>query len=93
MLEPSYSQLMERINEDAGNHKITSRYSIIIATAKRARQIIELINQEAAGELRDKRKIEEAIDFRERLRTTKPTSIAVNELYRGEIKIKERDVM
>lgn len=93
MLEPSYSQLMEKINEDSGNEKITSRYSIIIATAKRARQIIELINQEAAGELRDKRKIEEAIDFRERLRTTKPTSIAIAELYRGDIKIKERDVV
>ncbi|ONI44332.1 DNA-directed RNA polymerase subunit omega [Candidatus Epulonipiscioides gigas] len=93
MLEPSYSQLMEKINHDAGEQLITSRYSIIIATAKRARQIIDLINQEAAGDLRDKRQIEEAIEFRHKLKTTKSTSIAVAELYKGDIKIKEKDVL
>ncbi|WP_010167908.1 DNA-directed RNA polymerase subunit omega [Candidatus Epulonipiscium viviparus] len=93
MLEPSYSQLMEKINEDAGTQMITSRYSIIIATAKRARQIIELINQEASGDLRDRRKVDEALEFKERLKSTKPTSIAVLELYRGDIQIKEKDVL
>ncbi len=41
MLKPSYSQLMEKINEDREiQNEITSRYIIVIAAAKRAREII-----------------------------------------------------
>ena len=43
MLHPSYTELMEKINKegDAGEEPvINSRYSIVIATSKRARQII-----------------------------------------------------
>ncbi len=41
MLKPSYSQLMEKINEDREmSSEITSRYIIVIAAAKRAREII-----------------------------------------------------
>lgn len=43
MLHPSYYDLMNRINmrhEDEKDKQLTSRYSIVIATAKRARQII-----------------------------------------------------
>ena len=41
MLHPSYSDLMKVVNSEPGEEKIVnSRYSIVMATAKRARQII-----------------------------------------------------
>ncbi|MDE6182745.1 MAG: DNA-directed RNA polymerase subunit omega [Eubacteriales bacterium] len=42
MLIPSYAELMDVLNkESTENDEITSRYTIVIATAKRARQLIE----------------------------------------------------
>ena len=41
MLEPSYTQIMTKLNEDPEAQKVTSRYSIIIATARRARQLVD----------------------------------------------------
>lgn len=41
MLEPSYTQIMAKLNEDPEAQKVTSRYSIIIATARRARQLVD----------------------------------------------------
>lgn len=42
MLTPSYSDLMKRINQDSAvDERITSRYVIVLAVAKRARQIID----------------------------------------------------
>jgi len=43
MLHPSYSDLMGIINERSGEEqdKVKSRYSVIIATSKRARQLID----------------------------------------------------
>ncbi len=43
MLHPSYSDLMKVVNsevEEGDSPVVTSRYSIVMATAKRARQII-----------------------------------------------------
>ena len=43
MLHPSYSDLMEVVNsevEEGEQPLVQSRYSIVLATAKRARQII-----------------------------------------------------
>ncbi|MCM1178810.1 MAG: DNA-directed RNA polymerase subunit omega [Clostridium sp.] len=43
MIHPSYTDLMEVVNSDVeqGEHPVVqSRYSIVLATAKRARQII-----------------------------------------------------
>lgn len=43
MLHPSYSELMKVVNngvEEGDEPIISSRYSIVMATAKRARQII-----------------------------------------------------
>lgn len=41
MLKPSYGNLIATLNKDADvDSKITSRYSIVTATAKRARQIV-----------------------------------------------------
>ncbi len=44
MLHPSYTDLMKVVNQDVeeGDTKIVnSRYSIVLATAKRARQLID----------------------------------------------------
>lgn len=42
MQEPSYTELMEIINEDKEKgSEVTSRYSIVLVAAKRARQLIE----------------------------------------------------
>ena len=77
MLHPSYSDLMKVVNSEVepGEEKIVnSRYSIVIASAKRARQIIggaEPTVPNAAGK--------------------KPLSIAVEELYTGNVKILGED--
>jgi DNA-directed RNA polymerase subunit omega len=72
MLHPSYTDLMEVVNSDVelGEHPVVqSRYSIVLATAKRAREII-------AGQ-------EPLV----RTTSNKPLSIAVDELYKGKVKI------
>lgn len=72
MIHPSYTDLMEVVNSEVepGEHPVVnSRYSIVLATAKRAREII-------AGE-------EPLV----KSDSNKPLSIAVDELYKGKIKI------
>lgn len=72
MLHPSYTEIMKKVNSDVeeGNEPVVnSRYSIVIATAKRARQLIG--GDEALVK-----------DYGQ-----KPLSIAVEELYDGQIKI------
>lgn len=72
MLHPSYSDLMEVVNSEVeeGEHPVVqSRYSIVMATSKRARQIIG--GDEPMVEMKNK----------------KPLSVAVEELYRSELKI------
>ena len=77
MLHPSYTDLIEAVNSDVepGEQPVVqSRYSIVIASAKRARQIIggaEPTVPNAAGK--------------------KPLSIAVEELYTGNVKILGED--
>ncbi len=44
MLHPSYVELMEKVNENVNVGEepvVNSRYSIVCATAKRARQLID----------------------------------------------------
>ena len=77
MLHPSYTDLLEVVNQDVeeGATKIVnSRYSIILATSKRARQIID--GQEPLVDA----KVGE-----------KPLSIAIEELNNGKIKIVAED--
>ena len=72
MLHPSYSDLMKVVNADCEEGEtpiVNSRYSIVLATSKRARQLID--GSEPLVATRDK----------------KPLSIAVEELYDGELKI------
>ena len=72
MLHPSYTELIDKINEgtEQGEQPVVqSRYSIVIATAKRARQLVNGAEPLVASYGK------------------KPLSVAVNELYEGEIKI------
>ena len=74
MIHPSYSDLMEVVNKEVepGEQPVVqSRYSIVLATAKRARQLV------AGQDL-------PLIDHAE---GRKPLSIAVDELYQGKVKI------
>ena len=77
MLHPSYSELINAVNSEVAEGEepvVNSRYSNVIATAKRARQLV-------AGEeplvMADEKK--------------KPLSIAVDELYNGQVKILPED--
>ena len=73
MLHPSYTDLMEVINSEVEEGEapvVNSRYSIVLATAKRARQLIN-----------------GAESFIDRPKCNKPLSIAVEELYNGDVKI------
>lgn len=73
MIHPSYSEVMETINRDAENDDmpvVSSRYSIVLATSKRARQIID--------------GAEPKVDY---TFGKKALSIAVDEVYQGEVKI------
>ncbi|MDO5146685.1 MAG: DNA-directed RNA polymerase subunit omega [Eubacteriales bacterium] len=77
MLHPSYTELMEKINNEENRGEepvINSRYSIVIATSKRARELI-------AG----------ATPLESNMEGEKPLSIAVKELYDSKIKILQDD--
>lgn len=63
MLHPSYYDLMEVVNssvEQGEEPVVSSRYSIVIATAKRARQIID--GDEAMVEGNEKKPLSLAVD-------------------------------
>lgn len=63
MIHPSYSDLMEVVNSEVelGEHPVVqSRYSIVLATAKRARQIIA--GEEALVESEGKKPLSTAVD-------------------------------
>lgn len=72
MIHPSYSELIQAVNSEVEQDDTpvcNSRYSIVLATSKRARQII-------AG-------AEPLVYYP----SNKPLSIAVDEVYKGEVKI------
>ena len=72
MLHPSYTDLMAVVNsevEPGEQPVVNSRYSIVLATAKRARQIID--------------GAEPMVDTK----CPKPLSIAIDELYQGDVRI------
>ena len=73
MLRPSYTDLIEAVNSDIepGEQPVVqSRYSIVIAASKRARQLIDGAEPLVSGAY-----------------GKKPLSIAVDELYKGKVKI------
>lgn len=73
MLHPSYSDLMQVVNQDVeegATKVVNSRYSIVLATSKRARQII-------AGD-------EPMVPIKD---GEKALSIAIDELNNAQLKI------
>ncbi len=79
MIHPSYSEVMEAINKEAEAEEaavVSSRYSVVLATSKRARQIID-------GS-------EPKVSYTP---GKKALSIAVDEVYKGEVKIYPGDDM
>ena len=73
MLHPSYSDLMQVVNQDVeegATKVVNSRYSIVLATSKRARQIV-------AG-------AEPMVEAKE---GEKALSVAINEMNNGQLKI------
>lgn len=80
MLHPSYNELMKVVNSEADSPEeavVNSRYSIVIATAKRARQII-------GGDTPLLDGVDENSDV-------KPLSAAVEELATNRIQILPED--
>lgn len=78
MLHPSYSDLMQVVNsgvEEGEEPVVSSRYSIVLATAKRARQIIA-------------RQSGDNLDV---IAVSKPLSKAISELNQGKIRILPED--
>ncbi len=74
MIHPSYTDLMEVVNKEVepGEQPVVqSRYSIVLATAKRARQLVAGLDTPLV----------------EHAEGRKPLSIAVDELYQGKVKI------
>ena len=74
MIHPSYTELIQAINNNAevddNPMMLNSRYSLVLATSKRARQLIagaEPLVDGAAGK--------------------KPLAIAIDELYKGKVKL------
>ncbi len=76
MIHPSYTELIEAINantEDNDNTMlVNSRYSLVLATSKRARQLIAGAKPRVSG-----------------MANQKALSIAIEELYKGKVKILE----
>ena len=63
MLHPSYTELIKVVNGDAQTDEqkvVQSRYSIVIATAKRARQIVD--GEEPAVKTYGRKPLSVAID-------------------------------
>lgn len=63
MLHPSYSDLMKVVNSEVEQGEapvVNSRYSIVMATSKRARQLIA--GEEALVEDKDKKALSVAIE-------------------------------
>ena len=87
MIHPSYSDLMKVINENVepGEQPVVqSRYSIVVAAAKRARQIVDERNR-----LKDMKDKNQSLDIE--IDQTKPLSVAVDELYNGIVTIEPAD--
>ena len=78
MIHPSYKELIDIINKGQDNDDapvISSRYSLVLAASKRARQLI------AGAEPKVKVK-----------KGMKPLSVAVEEMYKGEVTILPEEI-
>ncbi|MBO5561385.1 MAG: DNA-directed RNA polymerase subunit omega [Firmicutes bacterium] len=72
MLRPSYAELMDVLNKGTEGNDVKSRYTVVIAAAKRARQLVD--GHEPMIE-EDKIKVDKAL------------SIAIEEMNEGKIEV------
>ena len=83
MIHPSYQELIATINEGQDLDEapvVSSRYSLVLATSKRARQII--------GGAEPLVKVKKGMKPRVKVKKCmKPLSIVVGEMYKGEVTI------
>lgn len=105
MLHPSYSELMAVANSEVAEGEelvVQSRYSIVKATANRAKQIIDArFLEEKYDKLRkadkdekdpfipleDRKKMAYGATLVDSVDSIKPLSVAVEEFYQGKVKI------
>ena len=92
MLHPSYSDLMAVINsevEPGEQPVVQSRYSIVMATSQRARQIIGDLSVISAKNKKEPKKplTDKEEQFAKYCEKKKPLSIAVEELHQGSVKV------
>ena len=83
MIHPSYVEMIDNINSKNNGDReeaplVTSRYSVVLATAKRARQIIAGAEPKIPAYDRYGKKI-------------KPLSLAVEEMYEGKVNFVRSD--
>jgi DNA-directed RNA polymerase subunit omega len=83
MLRPSYTDLLEIINKNGKNNDVTgSRYSIVVATSKRARQLID--HDEPLVETgKDSKPVSIAVDelYHEKIKIVEDGDICCGEKY------------
>ncbi len=81
MIHPSYVEMIDKINADSDREEaplVTSRYSVVLATAKRARQLV-------SG-------AEPYVDPVDKYgKPRKPLSVAVDEFYEDKVHILPRE--
>lgn len=99
MLHPSYSELMSVVNSGAeeGEQVVSSRYSIVKATAARAKQIIDarsinekldkITDNEIILTKEEKKKVKIGTELIDKVDDIKPLSVAVMELSEGKYTI------
>ena len=90
MLHPSYTDLMKVVNSEVEQGEapvVNSRYSIVLATSKRARQIIEENVAQREKDKENKGKNDNDNKQKELSKCNKPLSVAIDELYNSKIKI------
>ena len=89
MLHPSYLELREQVVGDEEG-KDLNRYSLIIGTAKRARQIIEMEGLIRKAEEKDIKV--KGVSYSGKEGKVKPVSQAVAEIYGDDVHILEEDM-
>lgn len=81
MIHPSYVEMIDKINEEQDREDaplVTSRYSVVLATARRARQLV-------SG-------AEPYVSATDRYgKPRKPLSVAVDEFYEDKVHILPKD--
>ncbi len=91
MLRPSYTDLLSVINKDGDDNSVTaSRYSIVIAASKRARQLVDHA-EPLVGVSKDNKPVSIAVNelYQGKLRIVEDGDIVCGENYHPEEETEE----